>query len=456
MIWPRGLFGRLLLIMFVGLGMVQVLTFLLVFVERGLVTRGIMVAYVTADIASSVAMLDRLPASERRAWLPRLQRSNYRLVLDADARTTPTLYSESHLVRSVAVALSQALSQRVTALRSPVPDVDARLAIHLQDGTPVAVDLVQPGWRLSGWLVAALGLQLAVIGAASWIAVKQTTRPLARLADAAQALEPGRPSPPLPETGPREIAQASSAFNLMSRRIGHYLDERSQMLGAISHDLQTPITRMRLRIELVPDAMLRDKLQADLEQMQHLVEQGLTYAQSAQAIQESEVSTALIPLLESIVADYQDASQPVTWLGGECGDVITRPHALRRVIGNLIDNALKFGGAAQVQLVVTDQQPTVLIMDRGPGIAAGELSKVFQPFYRVEGSRNTMTGGSGLGLAIVKRLVGICHAELHLGPRQGGGLVASIRFARKGAFATSASRNGDSNAAPAAAFKVWQ
>lgn len=431
MIWPRALFGRLVLILFIGLSVAQVLTLALVFIERGMVTRGIMVAYVTADIASSVAMLDRLPATEREAWLPRLQRSNYRMALGVDATASAVSSSDSPLVRSVTTALSEALSQPVTATQSQAPDVDFRLGIRLQDGTLLAVDLVQPRLRLSPWLLAVLGLQLAVIGAVSWLAVKQATRPLARLAVAAQELEPGRPSVPLPETGPREIAQASAAFNLMSQRIGEHLEERSQMLGAISHDLQTPITRMRLRVDLISDEMVRDKLQADLGQMQHLVEQGLRYAHSAQAMQEAEAPTALVALLESIVADYQDASQPVTWLGGGAGDVTTRPRALRRVIGNLIDNAIKFGSAAEVQLVIADHRPSVLIMDRGPGIPAEELSKVTQPFYRVEGSRNAMTGGTGLGLAIVQRLIGICHAELRLAPRQGGGLLASIRFTQQ-------------------------
>lgn len=427
--WPRTLFSRLMLILFAGLVAAQVLTFALVFTERGQVMRGTMVSYLAADVASSVAMLDRLPPSERASWLPRLQRANYRLSLDVgvtDSHTTKV--SQSALGTQVTKALSQALSQPVHAIDGTVAGVAMHLRLHLQDGTPVAVDLAEPRLRISPWVVAALAVQMALLAAACAFAVRQATLPLARLANAASTLTPGQPAPALSEAGPVEVAQASSAFNRMRERIDGHLDERTQMLAAISHDLQTPITRMLLRTDLLPDDTMRDKLQADLTQMQHLVEQGLSYARSAHAIQEPEVPTDIVALLESIVADYQDASQPVRWLGGLPCTLQTRPRALRRAIGNLIDNAIKFGGEAEVALADEGGPIVVRVMDRGPGIPAEERDKVVQPFYRIEGSRNPATGGSGLGLAIVQRLLVHCRAELNLAARQGGGLAASIRI----------------------------
>ncbi len=429
MSWPRTLFGRLMLVLVAGLIGVQALTAVVVLAERGLAMRGMMVSYLAADVASSVAMLDRLPAAERLAWLPRLQRANYRLGLNADAADAPPVQAPpSPLAASVTPALSQALSQPVRAVHSGDADVALRLALKLKDGTPVTVDLAEPRLRIAPWVVGVLAAQLGLLAAVCAVAVRQTTRPLARLADAAVALAPGQRAAPLPETGPYEVAQAVRAFNQMRERIDHHLNERMQMLAAISHDLQTPITRMRLRADLLADETARDKLQADLAHMQHLVEQGLAYARSAHAMQEAEAPTDLVTLLESTVADYQDAAQPVRWLGGPPCTLATRPQALRRALGNLIDNALKFGNEADVTLTMDGGQPVIQVMDRGPGIPEAERAQVLQPFYRIEGSRNPATGGSGLGLAIVQRLLVHCGAALSLAPRTGGGLLASVRF----------------------------
>ncbi|MFT3665725.1 ATP-binding protein [Piscinibacter sp.] len=428
---PRTLFGRLVLILFACLALAQALTFGVVLAERGMAMRGTMVSYLAADVASSAAMLDRLSAGERRAWLPRLERPHYRLVLGAAGEPAEHIRGDAAtpLARSVSAALAQALGQPVTLIEAPGPGVDMRLGLRLSDGTALAVDVAQPRLRLSPWLLAALAAQLALLAGGCWLAVRQATRPLAQLAEAARALEPGRPVPALPHAGPREVADAADAFDRMRLRIAEHLEERSQMLGAIAHDLQTPITRMRLRAELLDDAALRDKLHADLGQMQHLVEQGLAYARSAHAVQEPEAPTELTALLHSAAADYQDAGQPVRWLGGpEAVIVHTRPRALRRIVGNLIDNALKFGGAAELGLAVREGRAVILVRDRGPGIPADQLDKVLQPFYRIDASRNPATGGTGLGLAIVQRLAPHCHARLRLLPREGGGLVAELAF----------------------------
>ncbi len=432
MSWPRTLFGRLMLILFAGLAAAHVLTFGFVLAERGLAMRGMMVSYAAADVASSVAMLDRLPAAERDAWLPQLQRPNYRfsIVQPASAPHQAMAPDTSPLAQSVTHALQQVLPAQALRVTDPgLPGIALRLHLRLQDGTPLAVDLIQRGLSVSPWIIGTLALQLAVLAALCWLAVRQAARPLARLAAAASTLDPARPAEPLPESGPREVSQASAAFNRMRRRIDEHLAERTQMLAAISHDLQTPITRMRLRADLLSDTAMRDKLHADLGQMQHLVEQGLAYARTSHAALEVEARTDLVALLESIVADYQDAAQPVHWLGGPPCTATTRPQALRRVVGNLIDNALKFAGEAEVALVLQEGGPAIQVLDRGPGIPAEEVAKVMQPFYRIEESRNRASGGTGLGLAIAQRLAQACHAELSLAPRSGGGLLARVQFA---------------------------
>lgn len=425
--WPRTLVGRVMLILVAGVALAQGLTIAVVLVERGLVMRSVMVAYLTADVGSSVAMLDRLPVGERESWLPRLERPNYRLVLGASPAPDPDAASRWPLAASIAESLATTLKQPVT-LGIGASQGQQQIGTRLQDGTPLLVELAPPGLQLSPWLKAALAAQLLLLLGCGWLVVRQATQPLARLASAARDLLPGRPAPPLPEQGPHEVADAARAFNLMRSRVDAHVHERSQMLGAISHDLQSPIARMRLRVEMLDDETLRDRLQSDLGQMQHLVEQGLVFARTQQALLEPETRTDLAALAESVVADHQDASRPVHWLGGRAPAVLTRPQALRRIVGNLVDNAVKFGGRAEVALESSGSTVHLHVMDRGAGIPADECDKVMQPFYRVEASRNAATGGSGLGLAIVKQLLDPCRAELSLTSRPGGGLQATLSF----------------------------
>ena len=425
---PRTLFGRLLLIGVVCLVLAQGLTFVLVYTERSLSARGMMVRYLAADVASSVAMLDRLPAAERAGWLERLRRPHYGLQLGAMPAPQALPAGPVEPAATVAAALSQALAQPVSQAAGATTDGGFRLLVRLQDGTPLTVDVAPSAYRVSSWLVATLAGQLLLLAGGGWLAVRQVTRPLAQLAAAARALQPGQPGALLPQAGSSEVVEAAQAFEQMRQRIDQQLQERVEMLGAISHDLQTPITRMRLRADLLPDEALRDKLLADLGQMQHLVEMGLAYARTSQAVEEALAPTDLGALLDSLVADYQDAGQPVTWLGGPALTATTRPHALRRAVTNLIDNALKFSGAAEVALVGSDGAAMLQVMDRGRGIAPEELDRVIRPFYRVEASRNRDTGGTGLGLAIVQRLLQHCGGRLELAARDGGGLVATIHL----------------------------
>src|SRR3546814_2392797 len=188
----------------------------------------------------------------------------------------------------------------------------------------------------------------------------------------------------------------------MQDRIASYLKERMQLLGAISHDLQTPITRMKLRAEFIDESTDKAKLTPDLGEVERLVREGIEYARSAHGTEEKPVRIDLNDFLDSLVCAYQDTGQQVSLSGRQSAPLLTRPHALRRVLGNLIDNALKFSGAAEVSIREGAQEVSVFVQDRGPGIPQGELDAVLQPFYRVEGSRNRDTGGTGLGLAIAQ------------------------------------------------------
>lgn len=426
------LFGRLMLILGAGLAAAHLLTLAFVLGERTQVMRGMMVSYLATDVAGAVALLERLPAAERAAWLPNLERRNYRFALSS--LDTPL---EAPSSSPLAPALLQAAQAAVGADR-PVraverPDGALALRLALRDGTPLAVEIASPSLRLSGWLVALLAAQLLVLLALCWWAVRQATAPLRQLASAADAMRPGQPAPVLPEAGPREVLAAADAFRAMQARIAGHVEERMRILAAVSHDLQTPITRMRLRAESLDDAALRDKLHADLAQMQTLVQEGLAYARSAEAAREPLQAVDLVSLLESMVADYQDARQAVTFEARSITpDLVcsTRPAALRRIVGNLVDNALKFSGAAELSLALASDGAVIEVADRGPGIPEDELQAVLQPYYRVEASRSRATGGTGLGLAIAHQLAQACGAMLVLRNRAGGGLAVTLRLPR--------------------------
>jgi signal transduction histidine kinase len=282
---------------------------------------------------------------------------------------------------------------------------------------------------LAKWLPYVLVSQLGLLLLCTWAAVRQATLPLERLANAAQNLSPAGDGERLQEGGPSEVANAVSAFNAMQDRIAQYMQERLQILASISHDLQTPITRMNLRVEAMGESPERDKMIDDLGQMQHLVREGIAYARSAHGTSEPLLRVDLDAFLDSLVCDYLDTGRQVVYSGRADAAVTTRPHALRRVIANLLDNAIKYAGAAELDLRCDDRGGALIsVRDRGPGIPEAELAKVMEPFYRLEASRNRDTGGTGLGLAIAQQLADSIGATLTLRNREGGGLEAIVHL----------------------------
>lgn len=427
--WPRTLFMRLTLILFAGLTLAHAFSYVLIMRERQEAAFGLMMGYLERDVASSVALLDRLPAQERAAWLPRLERRSYRFMLGASAAGTAP---DTELSRRIAAVFVAAIGTAypVNAHMAPGAKDHLQVQVRLRDGSPITIELRPTGLPISGWLPAVLLLQLALLGIFTWIGVRLATRPLAQLADAADRLGPDLKTDALPESGPLEVTRAVRAFNAMQARIAGHMSERTQILAAISHDLQTPITRMRMRADMLDDGEQRDKMNRDLREMQALVRDGVAYARTLHGTEEAPCRIDLDSMLESLVQDYVDAGQPVSMGGQAAASITTRPHALRRVLGNLIDNGLKYG--AEVCLTVSPAGQDgirVQVRDRGPGIPEAELEKVFEPFYRLEASRNRDTGGTGLGLAIARQLVGTLNATLVLRNHPDGGLEAALTLA---------------------------
>jgi signal transduction histidine kinase len=423
---PRTLFTRLTLILFTGLLLAHLLSFWLVFSERTQASMGMMLYLVSKDVASSVAIIDRLPAQERSLWLTKLDRRNYHYELQPITDSAPV---HSRSVPAIVRAIMGALGPGYTRTAS-VKIVAARhvlLQLQLHDGAPLSVDLSYSPVPLPAWLLPLLATQFAALGVLCWFAVRQATRPLAQLARAADALGRDGQGEVLAEDGPLEVARAAVAFNSMQRRIRHYVSERMQLLAAISHDLQTPITRMRLRADLMDDLSLRDKLLGDLDAMHLLVHEGIAYARDGQGVTEALCVTDMNALLDSVVCDYSDAGKAVR-LSGYCEKpLLTRPRTLRRVISNLLDNALKFGKDPELLFLPESEDcVAIVVRDAGPGIPQDQMNDVLRPFYRIESSRNRETGGTGLGLAIAKQLTEQLHGTLTMRNRDGGGLEVRV------------------------------
>ena len=259
----------------------------------------------------------------------------------------------------------------------------------------------------------------------AYVVARMSTRPLKQLAQAAKDLGNDINHPPLKVGGASEIGQASAAFNAMQARIRQYLFQRTQMLAAITHDLQTPLTRLRLRLEKVGDPELQQRLVGDLSAMQQMVREGLDLARSMDT-GESPQLFDLDSLLGSVCCDATDAGQQVAVRGSASRPLMGRPLALRRALVNLIDNAVKYGGAAVLTVDSAAGMARIRVRDQGPGIAPDQLARVFEPFYRIETSRSRESGGTGLGLTIARNIAEQHGGSITLANHPDGGLEVTL------------------------------
>ncbi|WP_305857656.1 ATP-binding protein [Balneatrix alpica] len=298
----------------------------------------------------------------------------------------------------------------------------------------VATVLPVPGFlQTGGWLaadkLAFLSIMLLVVIILSFIGIRWMTRPLAHIAKAAEDLGRDLEQAPLPESGPSEVVATAKAFNLMRERIQRYLEDRERLFSAISHDLKTPITRLRLRAELLDDDNLRERFGKDLAELDLMVKGALQCVKDTD-IHENTETIQLADLLEPMLADYQLQGRQVR-LSGQARAIMGKPLALKRCFTNLIDNALFYGERCEIQLEDDDSELRVRVLDNGPGIPEALLEQVFEPYVRLERSRSRHTGGSGLGLGIARHIVHAQGGRLTLSNRAEGGLEALVRLPRQ-------------------------
>ncbi|HTJ65768.1 MAG TPA: ATP-binding protein [Alphaproteobacteria bacterium] len=298
----------------------------------------------------------------------------------------------------------------------------------LPDGTKLTLDTRSTIDRLfTPSFAAYIGALLAVALLGSIWAVTLATRPLRRLSEAADRFGADVNAAPMPVAGPREVRQAAAAFNRMQQRLRQFILDRTRMLAAISHDLRTPLTRMRLRAEMIDDGEQRDRMLGDLHEMEEMIGATMAFAREESSEEQSE-PVALDRLLDTIVDDAVETGQPVTKGLIEPVTTRVRPRALKRALVNIVENAVRYGEGAAVSLARSGDEARIRIVDHGPGIPEAERDAVLRPFYRCEGSRSRDTGGIGLGLSIASDTITAHGGRLILSETSGGGLTVEVRL----------------------------
>lgn len=418
---------RVLLVLLLALLAVQFLSFTAVGRLRGLDARHLANALIAGDVARVHAQLQHTPAQEREPLMRLLDRASYRWALvenTAALGAAPNDDPLADLARAVAQGQPgppplPVVWQGGPALRWALDD-STDLVVYFPDGLSTS--------RPSG--VAAVTYVLAVTAAVAlvaWLAVSLATRPLASAAAAARRMSLHLPGPALQEVGPPEVRELTRALNVLREQVQRQLQARTQILAAVSHDLKTPITRMQLRVAALSEGTERKRLQADLDAMAALVAEGLAFAGS-ETLREPFVSVDLNAVIENLLEPLIDLGHDCQYQPRTLPPVRAAPQALSRLLQNLVDNALRYGGSVEVQAQVAHDEAGIDVADRGPGLPPADLERMFEPFLRGDASRGRDLGGTGLGLSIARNLAQAHGGRLWLEPRPGGGLVARLRW----------------------------
>ncbi len=452
---PNSLFGQTLLILLAGLIVSHAVGSWIYTADREQAVRAVGGFAAAQRIANLTRLLQDTPREARPRVVAALSDQSFRVALSAEPPAIAVTDGDTPVADAIKAFLVERLSlgsarqPRVSASAADGPPFgpwhmmghgpmmhgfggfagfrDLQVAIPLADGQwlSFATALPEGGPAFSSRFLLSMGIMAAITLAVSVWAVRRMTAPLASLATAAERLGHDMNAPPLLETGTTETRQAARAFNDMQTRLRHLIDNRTRLLAAISHDLRTPLTLLRLRAETVDSPQERDKMLATIAEMDAMIGATLQFARDESA-SELRRPTDLTALLQSVVDDMSDAGlavrmQPAAPIVHAC-----QPAALKRAIRNLLDNAVKYGKSGNVAIRAASRAIEIDVDDEGPGIPEAELARVLEPFYRVEQSRSRETGGVGLGLAIAQSIVEAHGGLLTLSNRPAGGLRARI------------------------------
>ena len=466
-LWPQSLFGRLLAASVLAVVLAQAVALLLIAQEREHFVRQGSVRDWTRRIAETTLMLAPLGRTQRADALAQLAASPPHMAhADAFAHGGPPRALARPFVRlpllsdfetalrdQLRAALGPAYGVEVgptpepppPAVALPAPFYEAHeLALHPEaaqrydvtvrfaDGDAVIYRVMRmPGGApLPRRLSTNLALLVLLLVIVLYLTARSITRPLSDLARAADSLgREAHPAPQLAERGARELRDAARAFNTMQDRLHRYLDSRTRVLAAMSHDLKTPLTRLRLQVEALDNPPMQERIGRELDEMESMVREALALFRG---LDDGEPAAAvdMNALLEKIREEFRDLGGTVTITGQALRPLVGKPQALKRCLTNLIANAVKFGTRAEA-LIADGADLVIRVRDHGPGIPEEELERVFEPFYRLESSRNRDSGGTGLGLTIARDLAQAHGGSLLLANLAGGGLEATLRLPRR-------------------------
>jgi signal transduction histidine kinase len=450
---PKSLIGQLALVMAVALLIAQAINFGLIFNERQRVSRAQIEG---PPVARFVFLAQRIAAAapaERPALLPDRGR-RWRYSLDVESAVPPGSIEETLTERLRDGASANGLTVRDlrASISDDVPVSDRRrermgpdsqeridrrherwrtliLSVQLADGSWLNARMVTPRpnpWLMLRPLIATLLIYLIILAAMVWMAAR-LARPLRDLTQAAERFQGRAESPQVEPRGPADLARAIHAFNAMSARVSAMLDEKDRMLGAIGHDLRTPLASLRIRAESVEPPEDGERMIATIEEMTAMLDDTLALARSGRAV-EPPRAVDIAALADTVVEEFRALGHDVEMDSGTRQTAQVQPRLLRRAMRNLIENGVKYGGATRVAVRGSAKEVVIEVSDCGPGIAEDELSRVQEAFYRVEPSRSRETGGSGLGLTLARAAAQAHGGSLELENRPEGGLAARIRL----------------------------
>ncbi len=382
-------------------------------------------------VASSVRLAERAAVADRPAIVESM--SNNSVAVSWSNNPLVTTTDDDEASREFADELSDWLSlskDRVHVVQST--DGGALASVRLDDGSWIdakAAPFVGDEGDLRTLIVSTSGAALGIL-VFSLLMVRWVTLPLRRLSDAADRLGMKLDSVPMAEAGPAEVRSAAAAFNRMQSRIHRFVNDRTQMFAAISHDLKTPITRLKLRAEFMDDEAERLRMMRDLDDMEQMVVSLLSFLRDENDVEQTRLAD-LTAIIRTICDSFTDAGHLVSVESVPPACTLScRAGAVKRAISNIVDNAVKYGGSASVNMYEIANAVVIDVTDTGPGIPEAELERVFAPFQRLETSRNRDTGGTGLGLTIARTIVRAHGGELTLTNRVSSGCLVSITLPR--------------------------
>jgi signal transduction histidine kinase len=444
---PGSIAGRTLAVLLLGLMISHVLSLGLYFADRTtalLLTGG---EHVGDRVATIDRIVERTQPSERARVVALAQDPRLRISLTPDSRIDSEQADgwQTRILRTALETYLDPADKQNYRLRYGRPEaVSSALGAGYQDAqvVDVSLQLSDGNWLnftalvyprdplLSLRFILSMVIMIVAILVLSGIVVYQMAAPLRAFAQAAQRLGTDVHAPPLPEGGPREVRYATRTFNEMQARIRRFVEDRTQMLAAISHDLRTPIMRLRLRAEFVEDDEQRERTLHDLDEMERMIASTLAFARDDAATEAPE-TVDLVALVQRVCDDIEDAGLSVEFEGEGRLAYMCRPNALRRALANLVENAALYGHQARVDLLAQERALVVRIDDQGPGIPEAEQENVFKPFQRLEASRSRETGGTGLGLTVARTIVRAHGGDIHLENRPEGGLRVEVTLPRQ-------------------------